>query len=99
VVVAAEYREAVEAVIGGLRDEEARAAEDLRKSKAEKMWKRMLVGLRIIQRVSGYGGVEVEDEDEEEHEKEHENAPDSLDDVESDVSEYIEEEGGGFFPE
>lgn len=82
-------------MLDGLRDEQARAEEDLRRSKAEKMWKRMLIGLRVIQRVSGYGGDQDQDEDEEEPEK----VTDSVDDAESDVSEYIEEEGGGFFPE
>ncbi|KUJ12294.1 Rad4-domain-containing protein [Mollisia scopiformis] len=90
VVVATEYQEAVEAIIAGLRDELARAEEAMRASAVVKMWKRFLVGLRIRQRISGYGG----DEDE----------PDAVqEDVgesESDISEFVDdEEGGGFIPE
>lgn len=90
VVVAAEYREAVEAVVEGLRDEQARAEEAMRSSALVKMWKRFLISLRIKERVKAY----APDADEPDI------AQDDVGEDESDVSEYVEDgEGGGFFPE
>jgi xeroderma pigmentosum group C-complementing protein len=91
VVVAVEYREAVEAVIEGFRDEQAQAEERRRTLNALRMWKRFLHSLRIKERVDGYDveGDEpdvVQDDDDDE-------------DVESD-EEYIDDDGGGgFIPE
>lgn len=99
-MVAEEYREAVEAVILGLRDEQARAEEEVRSARALGTWRRFLRKLRIIQDINpGYldGEQELEEAASEvaqayiDEEKE---------DVESDVSEYVDDYGGGgFFPE
>jgi xeroderma pigmentosum group C-complementing protein len=83
IVVATEYREAVEAVIEGFLDEKAQAEEDARTLAALKMWKRFLVGLRIKERVDMYV---VEGEDRKEA-------------VEVESEEYIEDGAGGFLLE
>jgi xeroderma pigmentosum group C-complementing protein len=54
------------------------------------MWKHMLVGLRIKQRIDGYA---VEGEDNNEIEKFEEAGMDT-----DDSDEYVDENGGGFFP-
>lgn len=88
IVIATEYREAVEAVIEGFTDERAQAEEERRSLHALKMWKRFLVGLRIKKRVDAY---EIEGEEPEDIEGDVEDA---------DSEEYIDDdEGGGFFPE
>jgi xeroderma pigmentosum group C-complementing protein len=88
VIVATEYREAVEAVIAGFRDERAQAEEERRSLLAFKMWRRFLAGLRIKKRVDAY---EIEGEEPGDIE-------DNVDDLDSD-QEYNDDEGGGFFPE
>ena len=85
VVVAAEYREAVEAVIEGFGDERVRVEEQMRSHAALRMWKRLLISLRIKERVDGY---EVEGEE-----------PDVVqqdDDDSMDSDEYVDDGGGGF---
>jgi xeroderma pigmentosum group C-complementing protein len=86
IVVAAEYREAVEAVIEGFRDEQARVEEQMRSYTALRMWKRLLVSLRIKERVDGY---EVEGE-------EPDVVPQDDDDSGMDTDEYVDDGGGGF---
>jgi xeroderma pigmentosum group C-complementing protein len=98
-VVAEECREAVEAVIEGMRDEQARVEEEMRALRALKFWKRFLVGLRIKERVDGYA---VEGEDEEaKHGPEHGNDKSEMEvrDGSEDSDEYVDDGGGGFFPE
>ena len=86
-VVAAEYGEAVEAVISGLEDQRA-VAEELRRShEAIRVWKRFMVGLRIRERIEGYdveGERDVLKED--------------LDRVDEEM-EDDEGGGGGFLPD
>ncbi|KAF2837488.1 Rad4-domain-containing protein [Patellaria atrata CBS 101060] len=54
IVVAAEYKLAVEAVIDGFSSAE-QEQQDLRKtSEALRLWRRFMLGLRILERVSGY---------------------------------------------
>ena len=89
VVVATEYQEAVEAVIEGFRDERAQAEDEMRTRIALRMWKRLMVGLRIKERVDAYG---IEGEEPEEDIQE-----DDGKGMESEEYEY--EGGGGFFPE
>jgi len=90
VVVATEYREAVEAVIEGFHDERAAIEEQMRSHRALRMWKRFLISLRIKERIDGYA---VEGEDEVEQEV----VPD---DEDSGVDEeYVDDDGGGFFPD
>ncbi|KZF21012.1 Rad4-domain-containing protein [Xylona heveae TC161] len=83
IIAPAEYQEAIEAVIQGLRDEQAAAEEALRSAEAVRMWKRFLVALRIKERISGY---DIEGMQEEEDRRDLE---DEQDDAEA--------EGGGFF--
>lgn len=95
IVVATEYREAVEAVVEGFRDEKAQAEEDARTLAAIRMWKRCLIGLRIKERVAMY---EVEGEGEEGLEEDLQESGDDDDDgMESE--EYIDDGAGGFFLE
>jgi xeroderma pigmentosum group C-complementing protein len=89
IVAAAEYREALEAVIQGFVD--AREEEELtkRSMRALAFWKRFLVALKIKERVANYkipGEVEVEGKRKELEEVDGEEDTDS-------------ESGGGFFPE
>ncbi|KAH8809282.1 hypothetical protein F5884DRAFT_734284 [Xylogone sp. PMI_703] len=65
VIVAEEYREAVEAVIRGFQYEKEQAKEEARALAVFRIWKRFLVGLRIKERVDQY---EVEGEDTKDHE-------------------------------
>ncbi len=58
-VVATEYREAVEEVIEAFEDERAKEEEARRSAEALRMWRRLLTGLRIRERIEGY---EVEGE-------------------------------------
>jgi xeroderma pigmentosum group C-complementing protein len=100
IVVATEYREAVEAVIEGFLDEKAQAEEDARTLAALKMWKRFLVGLRIKERVDMYV---VEGEDRKEAvEEEMPNLYDEDDEDDGEgmeSEEYIEDGAGGFLLE
>lgn len=84
-VVAAEYAQAVQAVISGFEDQRAEAEELRRSHEAVRTWKRFMIGLRIKERIEGY---DVEGERavvKEELEK---------------VDEEMEdEEGGGFVPQ
>jgi xeroderma pigmentosum group C-complementing protein len=85
IVVAAEYGEAVEAVIEGFRDERAREEETMRSHAALRLWKRFLISLRIKERVDGY---EVEGEEPD--------APQDDNDSGMDSEGYIDDGGGGF---
>lgn len=91
VIVAAEYREAVEAVLDGLSDERALAEEERRLAIILRSWKRFMIGLRIKQRVDSYvvEGEEVQQSTIEVQE----------DDSGMESEEYEDDGGGGFFPE
>ncbi|KAH6713868.1 hypothetical protein BKA61DRAFT_518764 [Leptodontidium sp. MPI-SDFR-AT-0119] len=96
-VIAAEYREAVEAVIEGFRDERAQAEEARRSNAAVRMWKLLLLKLRIKKRVDGY-----RDEDEEDDEVEIEDDDEEEEEVYVDDGDKGDDDGyggGGFFPE
>ena len=58
-VVASEYAEAVEEILKAFDDERVRTEEERRSKEALKMWRRLLAGLRIRERIDGY---EVEGE-------------------------------------
>jgi xeroderma pigmentosum group C-complementing protein len=88
IVVAVEYREAVEAVIEGFRDEQARVEEKMRSHAALRMWKRFLTSLRIKERVDGY---EVEGEEQDIVQDENDSGMES--------EEYVDDGGGGFLIE
>lgn len=95
IVAAEEYRAAIEAVIEGFRDEEAEVEQQMRSLAALRMWKKFMVGLRIKERVDGYvvegeeaDVVPVMDEDDS-----------RIDDSGMESEEYVDDGGGGFFPE
>jgi xeroderma pigmentosum group C-complementing protein len=100
IVVAAEYREAVEAVIAGFRYERQREREYERELMVLKMWRRFHFGLRIKNRVDAYasdGEANVENFQKPRLSGDDENANGQEGD-----NQYIDdgdEEGGGFFPE
>ena len=105
-VVAKEYKEAVEAVIEGFRDEEREMAEKRRRLIALRMWKKFMVGLRIKERVDTYR--EEGEDDPEVSDVEMEDEEDDGKGMESEEYDYDEEggflpedsdEGGGFIPE
>ena len=83
-VVAAEYAEAVQAVLSGFEDQRAEAEELRRSHEAIRMWKRFMIGLRIKERIEGYDVEGDRDVVKEELDK---------------VDEIGDEEGGGFLPD
>ena len=87
-VVASEYGEAVEEVLKALDDERVRIEEERRSKEALKMWRRLLAGLRIKERIEGY---EVEGERDTATGRE-------MADVEDEDWEDSDE-GGGFLPD
>lgn len=88
-VVATECREAVEEVIKAFEDDRARAEEERKSLEALRMWKRMLAGLRIMERIEGYD-IEGERGEQEVTMQEEMKKVDQQDD---------EGEGGGFLPD
>ncbi|CAI4215444.1 unnamed protein product [Parascedosporium putredinis] len=113
VVVAAEYAEAVRAVIKGLVDLETEIEEDRKRKACLQAWRRLLMGLRIRQKI--WEGVDEDLEAQREAEKQvddeargdssHALTDAEIEDAASDVTEEYEirEEddygGGGFFVE
>lgn len=85
-VVASEYREAVEEVIEAFEDERAKEEEARRSAEALRMWRRLLAGLRIKERIEGY---EVEGERDALRERMEE----------ADMEGFQGEEAGGFLPD
>lgn len=85
VVVAAEFREAVETVIDGLAYAQEEAENARRSTDALRLWRRFLIGLRIAERVGEY---EINGETT--------NLRDEMDAVEEDLKER--QQAGGFFP-
>ena len=83
-VVATEYVTAIEEVIHGLAYEHAQQEEARRSLEALKMWRRLLAGLRIRERIEGYN-VEGEDDVLQEPQAGSED-------------ELLDHEAGGFFP-
>lgn len=94
-VVAEESGEAVRAVLEGMRDAEREAEEGRRRAWALRMWRRLLTGLRIRERV--WGGVEEEDVDEDgiRQEEERAEASDVTEEYNMVVSDDDDDDGGG----
>jgi xeroderma pigmentosum group C-complementing protein len=94
IIVASEFRAAVDAVLDGIAHMKEEAMEASRSAECLRLWRRFLVGLRVVQRVRGYGREEGEEEDrvaDEEFQKE----------LEQEMAQYRdrspEEDGGGGF--
>ena len=87
-VVATEYHEAVKEVIKAFEDERAEAEDARRSAEALRMWRRLLAGLRIRERIEGY---EIEGERDALGAKSGETAVEEGDED--------EDEGGGFLPD
>lgn len=98
IVVAVEFREAIEAVIQGLKDEQQNAEDERRTLVALRMWKKFMIGLRVKERIAGY---EIEGERDDDLQVEDPDVKASGTESELDDDEYIEDEygGGGFFLE
>ncbi|KAL7651813.1 hypothetical protein ACMYSQ_009146 [Aspergillus niger] len=84
VVVATEYREALEEVLNGLEGEKLQAELDRKSAETLQAWKHLMLKLRIAERVKGYVVEGERDADE----------PETNGNVED-----PEEFGGGFIPE
>lgn len=105
VVVAAEYEEAVQAVIEGFGDVEQQMEEERRTLVALRLWRKLMMGLRIRERI--WSGVDAEERHEAEKQAEMDAQLDAeLDRSQSDVSEEFdmvvdddEDMGGGFIVE
>ncbi|KAK3691464.1 hypothetical protein LTR37_018661 [Vermiconidia calcicola] len=69
VIVAAEQADAVTAVIRGLQDEKVEEESRGRSAVALRMWKRLLTGLRIQERVSTTYGEKRDERERDEHEE------------------------------
>ena len=87
-VVASEYAEAVEEVLRAFDDERVRTEEERRSKEALRMWRRLLAGLRIRERIEGY---EVEGE------RDAATGRGMADTEDEDWDDSIE--GGGFLPD
>lgn len=84
VVVATEYREALEEVLNGLEGEKLQAELDRKSAETLQAWKHLMLKMRIAERVKGYVVEGERDADE----------PETNENVED-----PEEFGGGFIPE
>jgi xeroderma pigmentosum group C-complementing protein len=100
IVVAKENEEAVHAVIDSLGDLEQEVEDERRRAAALKGWRRLLMGLRIRERIwSNVDSVEREEaEKEAEMEAEMRDAPSDVTE-EFDVDEFDDGGGGGFLVE
>jgi xeroderma pigmentosum group C-complementing protein len=96
IIVALEYRAAVEAVLDSVAYAKEEAMEGSRSAESLRLWRRFLLGLRVVQRVKGYrpeGEGEEEDQiADEEFQKE----------LEQEMAQYRDRSpeaggGGGFF--
>ncbi|PQE30468.1 hypothetical protein CJF32_00010257 [Rutstroemia sp. NJR-2017a WRK4] len=96
VVVAGEYREAVEAVVEGFRDEREREEEERREERVLGLWRRFLVGLRIKERVDGYI-VEGEERDHEKGVEDDGEVEEENEEAEGDSDGGSDEDNGGGF--
>jgi xeroderma pigmentosum group C-complementing protein len=63
IIIAEEYKDAIEAVIDGLQDDQTEQESMARSALALKMWKRFLTALRIKERVSAYGDGTTDGDD------------------------------------
>ncbi|KAE9966466.1 hypothetical protein EG328_008899 [Venturia inaequalis] len=54
IIVASEFCDAVEAVLDGMAYAKAQAMETSRSTEALRLWRRFLVGMRVVKRVRGY---------------------------------------------
>lgn len=90
-VVATEFREAVQEVLHAFEDEMADEEAHRRSAEALRVWKRLLTGLRIRERINGY---EIEGERKALDEK-----MAAVDEVEKENEEDESDGGGGFFPD
>jgi len=84
IVVASEYLEALEEVLGSMADERHRAALEARSAEALRLWRLFLIKLRIVERVKTYAAEDEENGDSSATEM-------GVDDVEA--------TGGGFLPD
>lgn len=100
IVVAGEYEEAIRATIDGFGDVEQQMEEERRSLVALKLWRKLLMGLRIRERI--WSGVDAEERLEAEKEADMEA---EMEGAESDVTEEFDMEvddedmGGGFLVE
>jgi xeroderma pigmentosum group C-complementing protein len=96
IVIAQEYKEALEEVLRGIADERRQAAVEARSAEALRLWRLFLIKLRIAERVKVYA-----DEDEKmEYSDEQEPEPEIDMDYAGEIGGgFIPEEGGGFVPE
>ncbi|KAI5464802.1 hypothetical protein BGZ63DRAFT_349967 [Mariannaea sp. PMI_226] len=103
VVVAKEYEEAVLAVIDGFGDLEQEAADERRRNRALKAWRKFLMGLRIREQI--WSGVDADERREADEKAAREAQLDAqVEDAPSDVTEEFDmadsdNEGGGFIVE
>ncbi|KAH6894359.1 hypothetical protein B0T10DRAFT_508693 [Thelonectria olida] len=89
VVVAKEYEEAVRAVIEGFSDVEQEIADERRRNRALKAWRKLLMGLRIREQI--WSGVDAEERRQADEKAAKEAQLDQeLDDAPSDVTEEFD---------
>lgn len=94
-VVPAENEEAVRAVVAGLKDEEAEFTREMRTREALRAWKRMLMNLRVRQRIwAGVDPDEEKQEDDDSHDVEV-----ATDEEQTGEEDGDDTQGGGFMQE
>lgn len=92
--MAAEYAEAVEAVIDGFGEVEAEEERERRRAVAVGMWRKFLAGLRVVERVRGYATKDEREEMEREVRERIEAA--EMEEVEAEKAGRGGEMAGGF---
>ncbi|KAF7923256.1 hypothetical protein BELL_0033g00110 [Botrytis elliptica] len=103
IVVAKEYRDAVEEVVKGFRDEREREIEEEKREVVLRLWRKWLLGLRIKETVDGYFDNEEGEDDAEVDEED--GAHDEKEEAEPEVEDggFVrddeEENEGGFVKE
>lgn len=95
IVVASEYEDAINTTLEGFAHVRNEILEERRSLEALRLWKRFFVGLRIVERLKGYKGVdEVEEEERLATQQLHK-------EIEEKMAQYPdhapEDSGGGFF--
>lgn len=101
VIIAAQYQEAIEAVIQGMQDVREDAVNKARSFEALRLWKTFLIGLRIRERVNEYKIPGQDDGEKKEEEDDDEDEDDIQAEIDAEMRQYderaAEEEGGGGF--
>ncbi|KAL1954317.1 hypothetical protein VTO42DRAFT_1391 [Malbranchea cinnamomea] len=96
IVAAAEYREALHVVLSGLEDQRAQEEQERRTRAALRMWKLLLIKLRVAERIESYT---FEGDDQRKRDEAERTLPADDSEDSGGGGGFLPEEGGGFIPE